>query len=280
MIPRRILPVMMLHGIVLDRGSRISLRRQLVGHLESRILGGQIEPGRRLPSVRRAEELLGLHRNTVAAAYRDLVQAGIARARPGAGVYARPPGPSPQAAIAMVRVLGPRSVALGCPDRDLTVVLEAELKSRLAVRVVEADFEGAGIPIYLAPDAGFLRLVHGLNRPALVTVVSGSEHVHRLAAASTLIHGGEGIAYLPVTRGNRDQLSRATRLCSTVLADHASLSWARSRSRVEVPALAMISAFTVTQLGLPRRRRTARGKARLPARARVERSLQSGVKAP
>jgi DNA-binding transcriptional regulator YhcF (GntR family) len=271
---------MLLHGIVLDRGSRISLRRQLVGHLESRILGGQIEPGRRLPSVRRAEELLGLHRNTIAAAYRDLVQAGIARARPGAGVYAKPPDTSSDAAFAAVRVIGPRDVALRCSDQELRAVLEAELRAHLAVGVVTSDFEGAGIPIHLAPHAGFLRVVHSLTRPALVSVVSGSEYVHRLVAATTLIHGGEGIAYLPVSAGRCDQLGRAARLGSTILADHASLWWARSRARVEVPALALISASTVTQLGLPRRHRTARRKARFPADARVERSLQRGVKEP
>ena len=106
MILLGILPVMILHGIILDRGSRMSLRRQLVGHLEARILGGQIGPGRRLPSVRRAEELLGLHRNTVAAAYRDLVHAGLVRTRPGSGVYARSPAQSPDKGVAIVTVHG------------------------------------------------------------------------------------------------------------------------------------------------------------------------------
>ena len=112
------MPLMMLHGIILERGSRVSLRRQLAGHLESRILGGQIGPGRRLPSVRRAEELLGLHRNTVAAAYRDLVQAGLARTRPGSGVYVRSPG-CPDMGVALVTVQGYRDVGLDCADADL-----------------------------------------------------------------------------------------------------------------------------------------------------------------
>lgn len=274
------MPLMMLHGIILDRGSRISLRRQLVGHLESRILGGEIGPGRRLPSVRRAEEFLGLHRNTIAAAYRDLVHAGLARTRPGSGVYARSPANSPDTGVALATVHGSRDVGLDCEDEDLRAVLEAELRSRLAVRVHRSSQAGPEVRIRLAPGVGFLRALRDLCSPSLVSVCSGSELVHRLASIAVLIHGGEGIAYLPSIPGNRDSTARATRLAKLVAADYAALPWARHRLPIEVVPLPLISGYSWTELTLLLRRRQpgSRHNARSPMRA--ERSLQASVQEP
>jgi hypothetical protein len=272
-----ILPVMMLHGIILDRGSRVSLRRQLVGHLESRILGGQIGAGRRLPSVRRAEELLGLHRNTVAAAYGDLVQAGLARTRPGSGVYAQSPSGCPESGVARVTVLGARDLGLACADEGLRATLEAELRSRLAVRVRDAAESGPGVEIRLSPGTAFLQAVRTLPKPSLVSVVSGSDRVHRLVSSAVLIHGGEGVAYLPVTAGNRDSAAHAGRLARLVAADYASLAWARRRLPARVTPLPLISAHSWTELTvLLRCRKTG---SRLPARRRenLERSLRTSV---
>ena len=271
---------MMLNGIILDRGSRISLRRQLVGHLESRILGGQIGPGRRLPSVRRAEELLGLHRNTVAAAYRDLVRAGLARTRPGSGVYARSPANHADRGVAVVTVHGSRDVGLECVDGDLRAVLEAELRSRLAVRVHQPHRAGPHANIRLAPGVEFLTAIRALPRPSLVSVFSGSDRVHRLASIATAIHGGDGIAYLPTLPGNCDSTDRASRLAALVAADYAALPWARHRLAVRVAPLPLISAYSWSELILLLRRRDPgrRGVARPPARA--ERSLQTSVKEP
>jgi len=271
---------MILHGIILDRGSRMSLRRQLVGHLEARILGGQIGPGRRLPSVRRAEELLGLHRNTVAAAYRDLVHAGLVRTRPGSGVYARSPAQSPDKGVAIVTVHGSRDVALDCGEGDLRAVLEAELRSRLAVRVHPSGDPGSGVKIRLAPGAGFIRAIRALPRPSLISVCSGSDRVHRIASIATVIHGGEGVAYLPAIPGNRDSTGRVSRLARLVAADYAALPWARHRFPVEVFPLPLISGYSwseLTQL-LRRREPGSRPVARTPKC--TERSLQTRVKEP
>lgn len=270
----------MLEGIVLDRGCRISLRRQLVGHLESRILGGQIRPGRRLPSLRRAEELLGLHRNTIAAAYQDLVNAGLVVTQPGSGVYARAPSSSPDPGSARMTVRGTRDVELECEDADLRTVLEAELRGRLAVRVHGTVEAGREIVIRLAPGAGFLRAIGSLSKPALVSVFSGCERVHRIASATALIHGGDGIAYLPASPGNRDTADRASRLARLIAADYAALPWARHRLSGAVVPLPLISAYTWTEilLALRQTRPGSRHHDRVPRR--VERSLQSCVKQP
>lgn len=280
MIQPGILPVMILNGIILDRGSRISLRRQLVGHLESRILGGQIGPGRRLPSVRRAEELLGLHRNTVAAAYRDLVQGGLARTRPGSGVYTRSPANHPDTGVAVVTVYGSRDVGLDCADGDLRAVLEAELRSRLAVRVHRLDQVGPNASIRLAPGVEFLTAIRALPRPALVSVFSGSDRVHRLASIATAIHGGDGVAYLPAVPGNRDSTDRASRLAKLVAADYSALPWARHRLTVQVAPLPLISAYSWSELILLLRRREYGPRRSTHPPDRMERSLQSSVKEP
>jgi len=269
---------MMLNGIILDRGSRLSLRRQLVGHLESRILGGQIPAGRRLPSVRRAEELLGLHRNTVAAAYRDLVQSGLARTRPGSGVYAR--SPSSDRGVALVTVHGSRDVGLECSDGDLRSVLEAELRSRLAVRVHRSRDTGPEVRIRLAPGVSFLTAIRALSRPSLVAVCSGSDRVHRLASIATVIHGGDGVAYLPTIPGNRGSAERASRLARLVAADYAALPWARHRLEAAVVPLPLVSAYSWSELLLLLRRREPGGRHVRRATAPAERSLQTSVQEP
>jgi len=241
-------PGMMLDGILLDRQSRVSLRRQLSGHLEARILGGQIQPGRRLPSVRRVEELLGLHRNTVSAAYTDLVRAGLARSRPGSGVFVKPSAFGGGARMARVTVIGRRDVALECADIDLERVIEAELRSRLAVRVHSAPADGPTVSLRLAPSVGFLRIVRSLPRPSLIAVVSDSDLVHRLASAATLIHGGEWIGYLPVSPANRHKLERANRLAAAVMADYAVSPRVRQILAPTVLPLVVISGHSYTEL--------------------------------
>jgi DNA-binding transcriptional regulator YhcF (GntR family) len=268
---------MVLHGIILDRGSRISLRRQLVGHLESRILGGQIGPGRRLPSVRRAEELLGLHRNTVAAAYRDLVHAGLARTRPGSGVYAQSPSRSRDPAVARVTVVGSRDVVLDCADERLQAVLDAELRLRLGVRVGREAKAGPEVTVRLSPGTMFLQAVRALPKPSLVFVVSACDRVHRLLSSAVLIHGGEGVAYVPATAGNRDSVARARRLAGLIAADYASLAWAQHRMPAPVIPLSLISAHSWTELTLLLRRRRAGSRPVTRAREHPERSARTSV---
>jgi len=271
---------MMLDGILLDRQSRIPLRRQLAGHLESRILGGQIQPGRRLPSVRRVEELLGLHRNTVSAAYGDLVRAGLARSHAGSGVFVKPSASSREAAVARVTVAGSRDVVLECADGDLRRVLEAELRSRLAVRIHSTKADGPTVSLRLAPSVGFLRVIRSLPRPSIVAVISDSELVHRLASCATLIHGGDGVGYLPVLPANRRNLDRASRLAAAMVADYATVPRAREDLAAKVLPLAVISGHSYTGLSQLLRRPKRDGRQQLAAARTAERSLRSSVEEP
>ena len=78
--------------IVLNRKGGLAVRHQLVAQLELRILGGELAPGEKLPSVRALARRLRLHPNTVSAAYRKLEASRHVEMRRGAGVFVRPSG--------------------------------------------------------------------------------------------------------------------------------------------------------------------------------------------
>lgn len=281
MIPPGIMHAMMLHGILLDRNSRLSLRRQLVGHLEARILGGQIGPGRRLPSLRRAEEYLGLHRNTVAAVYRDLVGRGLVRTRPGSGVYVRRESREEGAGLPRVLPRGPRQLDLICRDHQLGVVLKAELEWRLPARVwVSSETYTSGTALRLAPSVGFLRIIRSLPKPSVVAVISNSQIVHRLASIAVLIHGGERIGYLPVTPATNPDADRVRRIARVLLADYAELDAAHRGLTGETLPLPLISGLSFTSVTMLLGRFEANRGPTRRALNRAERSLQTGVREP
>jgi GntR family transcriptional regulator len=79
--------------IIINRSGGVAVRDQLVTQIELKILGGTLQPGERLPSVRTLARRLRLHANTVSAAYRDLRVAGLLQMRRGAGIYVASGGP-------------------------------------------------------------------------------------------------------------------------------------------------------------------------------------------
>src|SRR5216117_158859 len=71
--------------LFLDPRSALTLQRQVYDGLRTAILTGRLRPGLRLPSTRSLAEDLAVSRNTVAAAFGQLVAEGYAEARVGAG---------------------------------------------------------------------------------------------------------------------------------------------------------------------------------------------------
>lgn len=65
------------------------LYHQLADDLAQAIIGGTLQPGARLPSVRRTAHSRALSLNTVVAAYRMLEDRGLIEARPQSGYYVR-----------------------------------------------------------------------------------------------------------------------------------------------------------------------------------------------
>jgi DNA-binding transcriptional regulator YhcF (GntR family) len=79
--------------IVLNRRGGVPVREQLATQLELKIMGGDLGPGQRLPSVRALARRLNVHPNTVSAAYQDLTADGRVELRRGSGVFVRAGGP-------------------------------------------------------------------------------------------------------------------------------------------------------------------------------------------
>ena len=75
--------------LTLNPQSPFSLKEQLKRQIARMIETGTIRPGRALPPARDLAGALGVNRNTVAAAYQDLVAQGLLRARKGAGTFVR-----------------------------------------------------------------------------------------------------------------------------------------------------------------------------------------------
>ncbi|WP_230530450.1 GntR family transcriptional regulator [Microvirga roseola] len=71
----------------LDRTLPVPLGIQLRGLIEFGIGLGELPPGQRLPSVRELAERAGVAHMTVATVYRELREAGLIEAKPGAGTY-------------------------------------------------------------------------------------------------------------------------------------------------------------------------------------------------
>ena len=78
---------------------------------------GMLRPGDALPSVRALAETLGVNRNTVVAAYRQLAQAGVAQTHGRAGTRLVNHSPAPQEGFAADSVL--HDVGTGNPDPTL-----------------------------------------------------------------------------------------------------------------------------------------------------------------
>lgn len=69
-------------------GSNIPIYRQIVDQVRHAIATGDLKEGEPLPSVRALASRLVINHNTVAKAYTQLVQEGIANAHPGRGLFA------------------------------------------------------------------------------------------------------------------------------------------------------------------------------------------------
>jgi DNA-binding transcriptional regulator YhcF (GntR family) len=89
------------------------IRSQVVEHVER----GELEPGDRLPTVRRLAEALGVAANTVARAYRELERAGLIETRGRGGSFVTGDQVERQAKQAAADYLA-RAKALGLSAAD------------------------------------------------------------------------------------------------------------------------------------------------------------------
>jgi len=101
----------------IQRGVEIPPRRQIALRLEAGIRDGGYAEGAKLPSVRAMGQRLGVHRDTVAAAYRELGERGLVHSVPGSGVYVSPREP------VLTRTLGRKDGALAMRLASLSAAI-------------------------------------------------------------------------------------------------------------------------------------------------------------
>jgi len=172
---------------VLNRKGGVPLHDQLLAQLELRILGGGIAPGERLPSVRALARQLGLHANTVSAAYRELEAAGHVELRRGAGVFVRAGKPASleeaQGLDEMIRLAVGTALRKGHSGAEITATVERWLRAAPAERVVVVD-----------PRVETIDLVVHEVREALGVPVSGCT-LDKLEAEPALLSGALGLVF-------------------------------------------------------------------------------------
>lgn len=115
---------------------------------------GRLEPGDRVPSVRRLADLTGLNRKTVHRAFQRLAREGLLDVRPGSGTFIAGRGgcgenaASSRDLVAAVGRMRATAAALQLPPRVFSSFVEAALGDGLAgtrVAVVECNREQAGM---------------------------------------------------------------------------------------------------------------------------------------
>jgi GntR family transcriptional regulator len=173
--------------IVLNRKGGVPLHDQLLAQLELQILGGTIAPGARLPSVRALARQLGLHANTVSAAYRELEAAGHVELKRGAGVFVRAGAPATleeaRGLDEMIRLAVATAFRKGYTGASIKSAVERWLRASPAERVVVVD-----------PRPRTIEIVSREVQDALTVPVSGCT-LEELEAEPALLSGALALVY-------------------------------------------------------------------------------------
>ncbi len=228
--------------LVIDRSGGAPLHRQLYDQLRATILGGGLGPGDRLPSTRALARELGVARNTVLAAFDELLAEGYLVGAIGSGTFVSPVLPDallgadgePRATESKVLAPAPDLPTLSCRGAALAALsrprgggrrafmpglpaFEAfpfELWARLLARPWRrparhqlAYGDPAGDPDLRAAIAAYLRAFRSLSCTAdQVIVVSGAQNGLDLVARLLLDPGDTALIEEPSYPGLRGAL--------------------------------------------------------------------------
>jgi GntR family transcriptional regulator / MocR family aminotransferase len=100
--------------VPIDRDSRVPVLRQVYLELRRTILCGAVPPGGRLPATRALAARLGIARNSVVAAYEQLLAEGFIEGRVGAGTFVSRALPeTPEPALVTTALTPTPTVAVG-----------------------------------------------------------------------------------------------------------------------------------------------------------------------
>ncbi|GAB7103933.1 PLP-dependent aminotransferase family protein [Streptomyces phaeofaciens JCM 4814] len=178
------------------------LRRGLTDALRDAVRGGRLAPGTRLPSSRSLAADLGIARNTVAAAYADLVAEGWLTARQGSGTKVADRSVAPSAGTVRHRTEHRRPVydlRAGSPDLASFPRTEWLRAARRALTTAPYDALGYGDPrgrVELRTAlAGYLARARGVRAdPERLVVCAGFTHALKLLAGVLKARGARTLA--------------------------------------------------------------------------------------
>jgi DNA-binding transcriptional MocR family regulator len=85
--------------IPIERRARTPISDQIVDYLKRAIAAGRLAPGAKLEPIRVLARELGVNRETVAAAYRELEQLGLTESTVGRGTFVQGPHAAPSGAV-------------------------------------------------------------------------------------------------------------------------------------------------------------------------------------
>lgn len=171
---------------------------------------------RRLPSIRAVAAASGSHRNTVAAAYSDLVSFGLIRCEVGSGTFASHPPP-----VHTDRHVVP----IMCREPELARLLAAEIGRTSIPGLAAGELSTTGsillhpldqvpttdvTPYPIAPSGETLTVLRSLRRRSTVVVVSQSPSARRLMrSAIHSLHGASvGVVSFEPDAASPDSIAR------------------------------------------------------------------------
>jgi GntR family transcriptional regulator len=121
----------------IDSRSPTPLWGQIASRVRVAVASGELRPGEPLPSVRELARRLRVNPATVAKAYRDLVNAGFAETRHGAGTFVREVSLDRRSeerrmgAEDLVRQFLQKGARMGISVEELSLAFEEEVGSRV-----------------------------------------------------------------------------------------------------------------------------------------------------
>lgn len=121
--------------IEIDWASSDAVYEQIARQIRGRIIGGELQSGSALPSVRTLASDLGVSLNTVARAYRILEEGGFLNIRDRAGAVVADPAPRAQASV---------RAAYRAEMRDLVGRMRQAGIDIAEIRQIVADETGGG----------------------------------------------------------------------------------------------------------------------------------------
>lgn len=173
----------------IQKGTSVSIHKQLVTQISMQIASGLLKPGTKLPSIRALSRKLQIHYNTALAAYRELKDTGLISIRHGSGVTVLKPDEQQKALVEavsnidrvdldqMARFFVKHAVGKGYGREEILSAVEAAWQNQAGVasrRLTYVDVHADILPLFQTELQQFL------NRPVEACTMSDVEQAETL----------------------------------------------------------------------------------------------------